>query len=274
MYGSDFFLGNRYCKGDYSWGDKKDEGHRYIHSFRKNPRIFKEEHHWYPREFQLIGILADGLECNLNSLEDLASSEPKARLIATTAYPPLLGERSNLLEVCKDLEASATRPGFKRVASLTEGDALILTFPKLLEVSSPLPMPRCFTDVSGQRTHFGEDATVRSCLPYPLSPCSDQHYAFAQAEVDNEDAMTLPVVGDDDALLEFDDGMWRQRLLPIYDVCLNFLAPIHYSALAGALVFLNVCVLHNAVEDKSEEGFYLQVREMRVIKPGRRKRLE
>ena len=107
-----------------------------MQSFRKCPKIFKEEHHWYPREFQLIGVLADGLECDLGSLENLASSEPKARLVATTAYPPLLGERDSVLGICKELEASATQPGLKRVASLTDGDAVLLTFPKLLEVNT------------------------------------------------------------------------------------------------------------------------------------------
>lgn len=120
---------------------------------------------------------------------------------------------------------------------------------------------------------FGEDEIVRPCLPYCVSPWSDQHYAFARAGIDNEEIMRLPIISDYDRLYEFDDGDWRQRLLPIYDTSLNFLAPVHYSALTGALVFLNVCVLYRPVEAKGEEGFYLQVREMQVIKPGRRKGL-
>ena len=82
--------------------------------------------------------------------------------------------------------------------------------------------------------------------------------------------MVLPIIGQEDRLLDFDDGFWDQRLLPVYDHAENLLHPKHYASLTGALV--NVTALAVSKEDhgKGKKGYYLQVRKMDVLIPGRR----
>ena len=76
-------------------------------------------------------------------------------------------------------------------------------------------------------------------------------------------------MNDGEGLVAFEDGRWIERLLPIYDNTLNFLSPTHYSSLKGALVEVAASVLYHAVDGKQEQGVYLQVREMEVLRPGR-----
>ena len=114
-----------------------------------------------------------------------------------------------------------------------------------------------------------EDLPYRT-LPYCPSPWSDQKYLFAFRAALGEDDLTLPVIKDGEGLGAFEDGKWMERLLPIYDTALNFLSPIHYSSLKGALVEVSASVLYHVVEGEHKQGVYLQVREMQVLRPGRR----
>ena len=110
-----------------------------------------------------------------------------------------------------------------------------------------------------------EDVPYRT-LPYRPSPSSDQQYSFAMARVDDRN-MLLPVINNGDYLGSFDDGKWMDRLLPIYDHFCDFLSPVHYGSLTGALVEVSATVLHHCAEGK--EGVYMQVRDMKVLQPGR-----
>ena len=47
--------------------------------------------------------------------------------------------------------------------------------------------------------------------------------------------MVLPIIGAGDRLLDFNDGLWVQRLLPIYDYARNLLHPAHYDSLFGRI---------------------------------------
>ena len=82
----------------------------------------------------MIGFLEHGLECDLRDINSLASSEPTALLVAGDEYS-LQRVQERVLESCRELESSVTQVGFEKRASLTRGEGVVLTFPKLLEVS-------------------------------------------------------------------------------------------------------------------------------------------
>ena len=92
------------------------------------------EYHSHPREFKLIGFLAEGLECDLGDLTSLAKTEPTALLVPGNEYC-LEKEQERVLDACRELEAGVIQPGLYQTASLTRGDGVVLTFPKLLDVS-------------------------------------------------------------------------------------------------------------------------------------------
>ena len=81
--------------------------------------------------------------------------------------------------------------------------------------------------------------------------------------------MMLPALNHGDGLADFDDGNWTDRFLPIYDRTGNFLAPVHYCSLKEALVEVSASALYQSVEGESQQGVYLQVHEMQVLRPGR-----
>ena len=134
VHESGFFLGNQYARKDYVWGDPKDDGSRYVHTLRINPEVYEGKHHFHPREFRLIGFLADGLECDLNDLYSLAKTEPTALLVAGGEYS-LQREQERVLDVCRELESGVVQPELDQIASLTRGEGVVLTFPKILDVS-------------------------------------------------------------------------------------------------------------------------------------------
>ena len=78
----------------------------------------------------------------------------------------------------------------------------------------------------------------------------------------------LPIVEDGDALLDFDDGRWMHRLLPIYDVTSNLLHPKHYGSLKGALVKISAVAVSKVDEEAMESGCYWQVKKMEVLRVG------
>ena len=118
----------------------------------------------------MIGFLENGLECNLRDLYSLASSEPTALLVAGGEYS-LQREQDRVLDSCRDLEARVTQVGLEKIASLTSGEGVVLTFPKLLEVNYDTAWRGgCFVDfhlayVSQGRRHCIPNFTV---LPFPL----------------------------------------------------------------------------------------------------------
>ena len=85
--------------------------------------------------------------------------------------------------------------------------------------------------------------------------------------------MLLPVINNGESLTDFDDGRWLERLLPIYDTSYNFLSPVHYESLTGALVEVSATAMYHTVKERDAQGVYLQVRDMEVLKPGRGRRL-
>ena len=80
--------------------------------------------------------------------------------------------------------------------------------------------------------------------------------------------MLLPVINNGETLTTFDDGRWLERLLPIYDSSWNFLSPVHYESLTGALVEISATAMYHTCEERGDQGVYLQVRNMQVLKPG------
>lgn len=117
---------------------------------------------------------------------------------------------------------------------------------------------------------YEEDIPYRT-LPYRPSPTSDQQYMFALKRVQDQLDMMLTVINGGDSLSTFDDGKWLERLLPIYDNVWDFLSPVHYGSLTGALVEVSATAMYQ--EGEGEEGIYLQVREMHVLEPGVGRRL-
>ena len=57
------------------------------------------EYHSHPREFKLIGFLAEGLECDLGDLESLAIREPTGLLVAGDEIA-LEMKQESVLECC------------------------------------------------------------------------------------------------------------------------------------------------------------------------------
>ena len=85
--------------------------------------------------------------------------------------------------------------------------------------------------------------------------------------------MVLPVIRKGDGLDDFEDGRWTDRFLPIYDIAWNFLSPVYYSCLKGALVQLSAAVMYQAVDGANQQGVYLQVHEMQVLRHGKGSRV-
>ena len=90
------------------------------------------------------------------------------------------------------------------------------------------------------------------------------------SNLQREEDMVLPIIGPHDHLLDFDDGLWVQHLLPVYDYARNLLHPAHYDSLKGALVNVTVLAISKIDEERQEKGCYMQVRRMEVLRPGRR----
>ena len=134
VHESVLFIGSAYARKLYAWGDIADDGSRYVRTLRRTGEVYGSVYHHHPREFKMIGLLQNGLECNLGDLNSLASCEPTALLVAGDMYA-LQKEQDRVLESCRELEAGVTQPGLERIASLTKGDGVVLTFPKLVEVS-------------------------------------------------------------------------------------------------------------------------------------------
>ena len=131
-------MGNLSTTQDYVWGKPFAEGCRYVHTLRDPyfPNDYPLDD-WYhhPREFELVGLLAGGLECDLSDLDSLARSEPRGLLVACDLRPYMVRKQQKVVEVCKQLEVRGRQPGFQQVTSLTDAGGVRLTFPRLLEVS-------------------------------------------------------------------------------------------------------------------------------------------
>ena len=116
------------------WGEPKDDGSRYVHTLQSGAELSGRKHHFYPREFKLIGWLVNGLECDLGDLYSLAKYEPTA-LLEAGSDDWLQIKQEGVLDACRELERGVIRPSLDQIASLTRGDGVVLTFPKILEVS-------------------------------------------------------------------------------------------------------------------------------------------
>ena len=109
-----------------------------------------------------------------------------------------------------------------------------------------------------QPQHLGVDRgdTKAQTLPFCASPLSDQTYAFALKNTELRDEWSIPPVACGRQLLEFADGLWEQRLLPVFDRTGNLLVPHFYRSLVNALVELNVVAMHFRDVALDEDGFY------------------
>lgn len=118
--------------------------------------------------------------------------------------------------------------------------------------------------------HLGVDRSVRArpALPFCSSPLSDQLYQFAVKNTEFRDEMAIPPMSSARELAEFDDGLWEERPLPIFDRGNNLLSPRLYCSLVNATVEVYVVAMHHRDTALDEEGFYFQVRYMRVIQEG------
>ena len=134
----------------------------------------------------------------------------------------------------------------------------------LIDISSPQNLTKA--------QNHGSPIRSKPSLPWDLSPLSDHAYKFALANLQREEEMVLPIIGPHDHLLDFDDGLWVQRLLPIYDCAHNLIHPMHYDSLIGALVNVTVLVLSKTSVAGGDIELYLQVRSMEVLRPGKRER--
>ena len=115
---------------DYKWGERDREGWRSVHSMmdgRGGGRLM-----WVPREFDVVGILDKGLQCELGSFEALSRSEPKGLLVG------LGEEKKSIFEVCDRLSGGEMVENYASVGEFTRGDGVVLTFPSLLEVSAAI----------------------------------------------------------------------------------------------------------------------------------------
>ena len=124
-------MGNTAATEDYRWGECDADGWQCVRSLSTllGGRGLK----WVPREFDVVGILDRGLECDMSSLEAMSSSGPRGLLVG-------LGEdKDGVIEVCKALNKHVDVEGYKRVGGLTDGSGVMLTFPTLLEVSGAVP---------------------------------------------------------------------------------------------------------------------------------------
>lgn len=121
-------MGNLTAVNNYAWGDVQDDGSRCVHSIAPEAGLTGMKH--VPREFNVIGVLQNGVECDLSSLEALACTEPKGLLL------PLEEKRDDVLAVCRLLEEQERISGYEQVGSLTNGEGIVLTFTKLLEVGT------------------------------------------------------------------------------------------------------------------------------------------
>ena len=137
VHESVFYIGSAYARKNYVWGNVGSDGGRYVHTLRWSPKVYECEYYYHPREFKLIGFLENGLECDLNYLTSLASTEPTALLVAGDEYC-LQSAQESVLESCREIEARVSQPGLERIASLTRGNGVVLTFPKAIEVSYQL----------------------------------------------------------------------------------------------------------------------------------------
>ena len=80
--------------------------------------------------------------------------------------------------------------------------------------------------------------------------------------------MIQPIAGDEMEVLDFDDGNWIPRLLPVYDVMSNLLHPMYYGSLAGSLVSVSVIAMSKVDHDTRVCGCFWQVRKMEVLRIG------
>ena len=80
----------------------------------------------------------------------------------------------------------------------------------------------------------------------------------------------VTIIEPEDALFDFEDGLWMQRLLPIYDIFDHLLHPKHYDSLIGALVDVTLNAVCKIDDEKKEQGCYLQVKKMPLLSEGQR----
>ena len=118
--------------------------------------------------------------------------------------------------------------------------------------------------------HIGVDRCVDATPSLPRCPCplSDQVYAFAVSNTEWRDEMAIPPLTSQQELSSFGDGLWEQRVLPVYDRLGNLLLPRLYGSLVGAGVEVYAVVMHHRARGLDESAFYLQVRYMRVLQEG------
>ena len=124
-------MGNLGVTKRYAWGGQDEDGCAYVRNLLTADRSLGLQ--WAPREFRLVGVLQDGIECDFNSLLALSRTEPKALLVATD-QDKYNGRYDDVLEVCRMLEGATPGQGLKSIGSMMRDDGLVLTFPTILDV--------------------------------------------------------------------------------------------------------------------------------------------
>ena len=124
-------MGNLTAVQRYAWGERRDDGCSYVHNLLGADRSLGLR--WAPREFRLVGILQDGLECDFDSLVALSRTEPKGLLVATE-IDTLIGRQDNVLEACRLLQETAPSHNYNCVGTIIQGEGIVLTFPRILDV--------------------------------------------------------------------------------------------------------------------------------------------
>ena len=95
-------------------------------------------------------------------------------------------------------------------------------------------------------------------LPFQRSPPSDQTYEFALGDADYGEEKRVVLTGSAKEVLQ-------QRLLPVYDRFGDLVVPRLYHCLVGAVVEVKALAVRVRDQDMDEEGFYFEVKYMRVL---------
>ncbi|KAK7681746.1 hypothetical protein QCA50_015093 [Cerrena zonata] len=200
-----------------------------------------------PREFRFVGVLAEGIDCDLTNHRQLANKSPEAILFDSVRYPGIHSRRADVISVCRHLEGSIAQPSFHREHRLLKRGSPVLVFPKLLQ---PLD--------SGK-------AEAHALVPFQVNYVAGKRLLEAEGNLTLEDN-ELP---DDERSTQYWDlegGPWKIAPLPIYGEGIELLPIARYADLKGALVEAKATAVHGTHQDVEREGFYFQVQSMDILK--------
>ncbi|KAK7675917.1 hypothetical protein QCA50_021150 [Cerrena zonata] len=201
----------------------------------------------FPREFRFVGMLAEGIDCDLTDHRRLTNECPKAKLFDSDRYPGIHSRKADVTSVCRHLEGSIAQSAFRREHRFLERGCPVLMFPKVLQRLNP-PL----VDADGM-------------VPFQIN------YAAARRLRDAEGSLTLeegelPCDKHGVQYWELEGGPWSVAPLPIYGEGIELLPFTRYSDLRGALVEAKATAVHGVNEQSEREGFYFQVQSMDVLK--------